>query len=215
MERASNPFYNAGETIVAYLPNLFAGLILLAIGWVLGWLAKRVVVQVCVVLRLDRLLRTFRWGAIFSKADVRYALYDAIGNTSFFIVFLVFLNAAMASLQLTVLSELIQQGVLFIPRLITSLLILGLGWMVGGWVAATVQKALIKEEIPRATLVARFTKSIVLLFFSAMALTELGIANEIVVIGYSVIMATLGILAIVFASFGGKSFMTRVMGSLQ
>ena len=63
------------------------------IGWVVGWIVKRIVIQVCVIFRLGRLLRSFRWGAGFSKADVRYAFYNAIGNVAFLIVFLIFLVA--------------------------------------------------------------------------------------------------------------------------
>ena len=208
-------FYNVGEKIIGYLPNLFAGLVLLGLGLLLGWLAKRVVAQVCLILRLDRLLRRFRWGEGFSKADVRHALFDSIGNFAFFVVFLVFLNAALASMQLTVLSNLIEKGVLFIPKLLISLVIVGLGWIISSWVSVTIQKALAKEEVPRATLIARFSKSVLLLFFAAMALTELDIAREIVIIGFSTIIVTLGVLTIVLTARGGKSLVNRILRTLE
>ena len=51
--------YGVTEKLIAYLPNLVAGIVLIAIGWFLGWLVKRVVVQVLLVLRFDRLHRRF------------------------------------------------------------------------------------------------------------------------------------------------------------
>jgi hypothetical protein len=112
----SRLFYNVGEKIVDYLPNVFGAALLLLAGWALAWLAKRITVQVCFLLRPDRLLRRFRWGAGFSKADLRYALFNSIGSVAFALVFLAFLTTALVSLRLTVLSGLIEKGVLFLPK---------------------------------------------------------------------------------------------------
>lgn len=208
-------FYGATEKIVAYLPNLVAGIVLLAVGWFLGWLIKRIVVQTLVVLRFDRLFRRFRWGTGLSKADVRYAFFEFIGNLAFVVVFLVLLNAALQALQLTVLSTVLQQGVLFIPKLLLAALIFGLGWFIAGWIAGSVRRALVKEEVPRASLIARFVKAMIILFISAMALTELDIAREIVVIGFSATVITLGVLSVVIAVLGGKRFVSKMLETLD
>jgi len=207
--------YGVTEKLIAYLPSLVAGIVLIAIGWFLGWLVKRIVVQVLLVLRFDRLLRRFKWGAGFSKADVRYAFAEFIGNGAFLIVFLILLNASLEALQLTVISNVLRQGVLFIPRILVATVILGLGWLFANWIAGTIQRALMKEDVPRATLIARFTKVVIMLFFSAMALTELDIAREIVVIGFSVTIITLGILTIVMTAIGGKRFVSRILETLE
>lgn len=211
----SGIFYGATEKIVAYLPNLVAGIVLLAVGWFLGWLIKRIVVQALVVLRFDRLFRRFKWGAGLSKADVRYAFFEFIGNVAFAVVFLVLLNASLEALQLKVLSTVLQQGVLFIPKLLLAGLIFGLGWFIAGWIAGSVQKALTKEEVPRASLIARFVKAMIILFISAMALTELDIAREIVIIGFSATVVTLGLLTIVIAAIGGKRFVSKMLETLD
>lgn len=206
---------NLGSEIVEYLPNLAAGLLLISIGWLLGWLAKRIVIQICVVVRFDRLLRRFRWGAAFSKADVRHAFFNSLGNIAFFLIFLVLLNASFEVLELAALSQLLERVVLFFPRLLLCLLISGLGWIIAGWVAITMQKALTKEEVPRAALIARFSRSVVFLFFAAMALAELGIAREIVVIGFTVTIITLGLLAIVITRLGGEGAVKKVLEKLE
>lgn len=207
--------YKVTEQLLGYLPNLVAGIVLIAVGWLLGWLAKRMVVQTCVVLRPDRLLRRFQWGTAFAKADVRHAFFDSIGNFAFFVVFLILLNASLDALHLTALSAVLEQGVLLIPRLLTALVILGLGWMAAGWVARGIQRALLKEEVQRATLIARFAKSVIVLFFAAMALTEINIAREIVVIGFSVAMVTLGVLTIVVTALSGRALSAKIMDHLE
>lgn len=203
------------EKFIGYLPNLLAGLALVIVGWVLGWIVKRIVVQLLSVLKPDQLVRRFRWGVALSKADVRLALYNFIGNGAFLVVFLIMLNASLGALQLTMISAVLEQGVLFVPRMLVAGVILGIGWLVATWIAATLRRALMKEEIPRATLIARFAKGVIILFFSAMALTEIDVSREIVVIGFSVTIVTLGVLVIVMTTMGGKRFVSKILETLE
>lgn len=207
--------YNVTQQFVGYLPSLLAGLVLIAIGWFLGWLVKRVVVQMCVVLHLERLVIRFQWGKGLSKADLRHAFFNSIGSIFGFAVFLVFLHASLEALRLTVLSNLLANAVLFVPRFITSLVIFVLGWIISAWSSFAIQSALTREEIPRATLIGRFTKAVLLLFFSAMALTELDIAREIVIIGFAATIITLGALTIILVSHGRKSLVKKMLAQLE
>jgi hypothetical protein len=185
--------------------------LLLGIGWLLGWLAKRILVRVFIALRFDRPLHRLRWGAPLARADVRHAFYNSFGNLGFFVVFLVFLNAALEVLNLNVISEVIQRGILFIPRLLICLGIAGLGWGIAGRVALGIQRALIKEQVPSATLIARFSKTVVFLFFSAMALAELNVARQIVIIGFSAAIITLGIISVVLTMISGQALVHKLI----
>jgi hypothetical protein len=211
----SDPFAELARSIVDYFPSLVAGLALILLGILAGWLIKRIVYQLCVLLRLDRLLRSLRWGGEFSKADIRHALFNAIGNAAFVLVFLVFLNAAFAAMQLLILSNLIEKSVAIVPRLLVSLLIFGIGWFIARWAALMVRRALGKEGVPRATLIARFSNAVILLFFSAMALVELNVAREIVIIGFSVIIITLAVLTVIIVTIGGRELVSRTLASLD
>lgn len=208
-------FYNFSEEIITYLPHLVAGIVLIGLGWLVGWFAKRVTVQLCAVLRFDRMLRRFNWGKGLGRADVRYAFYNSLGNLVFAVIFLIFLNNALSVMRLTILSDLLEMGIFFLPRVIAALIIFAIGWFIAWGVSGAMQKALIKEEIPRATLIARFTKAVLVLFFSTMALTELDIAREIVIIGFTTIIITLGIIAIVFIAKGGRAVMGKILDTLE
>jgi hypothetical protein len=203
------PFFDFGKQIIDYLPNLLAGILLLGLGWLVGWFIKRIVIQLLVALKFDRLFTRMKWRRAISKADIRYALYGFVGNVFFFIVFLIFLNSALDAMKLTVLSNLIQKGVLFIPKLIVALIIFGFGWIVAGRVSNSVNNALIKENVPDYSLISRFTKFVIILFFSAMALAEIDIAVEIVIIGFTTIIISLAILAILITIIKGRTSLDK------
>jgi len=207
-------FTNLSSNIIAYLPNLFGGLVLLLIGWFLGWLAKRFIIQIAVILRLERFLINFRWGKGFAKADVRYGFYNYIGNIAFFIIFIIFFNDALNTFKLTIFSNFLQGVIFYFPKIAVSLLILGIGWFIAAWGGRVARRVLITENVPRAGLITQFIKTVFFLFFSAMALVELNIAREIVVIGFATIFISLGLLTVVTAAVGGKEFIKRLESGL-
>lgn len=213
--QVQDQFIGLADNILAYLPSLLAGIVLLLIGWLAGWLIKRVLVQLSVLLRIDRFIRRSRWEADFAKADVRYGLYNLIGNIGYVLIFLLFLDNALIAWKLTILSDLLSRGILFLPKIIIAVAIFGLGWLLAFWAERSMHKTLHKEEIPRASLIARFVKVIVLLFFSAIALVELDVAREIVIIGFATIFVTLGAISIVLTAVGGKGFIEKIGDSMK
>ncbi|MEJ2194477.1 MAG: hypothetical protein P8X91_09990 [Candidatus Bathyarchaeota archaeon] len=207
------PFFDFGKQIIAYLPSLLAGIILLLIGWFVGWLAKRIIIQLLAILRFERLFIRLQWRRALSKADIRYAVFNLIGNIVFFIVFLIFLNSALDAMKLTILSSLIQQGVIFIPKLIVALFIFSIGLIVAGRVSNSVYNSLLKENVSHFSIISRFVKFVTILFFAAMAFVEIDIAPQIVIIGFTTIMISMGIIAIALVILGGKSSINNLINS--
>jgi hypothetical protein len=133
----------------------------------------------------------------------------------FFVVFLIFLNAALDAMKLSVLSNMIERGVNMIPRLIIALFICCVGWIIARGVKLSVRRALYREGIPRASLAARISNAVILLFFFAMALVELDIARVVVIIGFSVIIITLALLTVIIVALGGKDLVRKTVASLD
>jgi hypothetical protein len=203
--KVQDQFLGLADNIVAYLPNLLAGIVLVLIGWLAGWVIKRVLVQISILLRIDRFLRRSSWESDFAKADVRYGLYNFIGNIGYTLIFLLFFTNALIAWNLTILSDLLSKGILFLPKIIIAVSIFGLGYLLSFLAEKSIFKSLYKEEIPRASLISRFIKIILLLFFSAIALVELDVAREIVIIGFATIITAIG----------GKSFIEKIGNSVK
>jgi hypothetical protein len=166
--------------IVDYLPTLLAGLIVVVLGGVVAWVVAKLVVRILIFLRLDRVIVRFGWARALDKGDVRHSLFGLVGTLLGFLVFLVFLENAIVLWKLTVLSQLLERIIVFIPQLIAAALILLTGWAVAGAASRAAQRALYQEDFGRARFVARIIRAAILVVTCAMALVELDIAVTIV-----------------------------------
>jgi hypothetical protein len=202
-------FLELTKKFIAFLPTLFTGIILLIIGWFLGWLAKRLVIQISVILKLERFLVRFSWGRVFSKADVRYGLYRFIGNIVFIIIFIIFLYFALTVWDLKYLSDLLARGISLLPKATTALIVFCSGWFIANWTGKSIQRALLHEHVPGSMLISYFAKLSLIILFSAITLFELNIAREIVMIGFATIFITLGAIAVVITAYKGKEFLKK------
>ena len=213
--RIQEQLVTVADNIFAYLPDFLAGLLLLVLGWVVGWFIKRLIVQVSIILKLDRLIRNSRWEADLSKADVRYGIYNFLGNIGFALVFLIFFDNALVTWKLKMLSDLLSNAILYLPKIIIALVIFGAGWILTTWAQTALLRTLYRENVPRATLISRFARIMLMFFFSAMALVELDIAREIVLIGFITIFVTLAAISVIITAIGGKSFLAKIEESFK
>ena len=196
--------------ILNYLPRVVASLFLLLVGWFVAWLAKRIIIQLCVIFRIHHYLPRLKWRKALSKADVRDALFNYVGNLVFIAVFIMFIYGALATLKLTVLSSLLEHTIFFLPRVGGCFIIFAIGLFLSNRISVVVHMAVLREGIPRASLIGRFVKGSLLMFFSAMALTVLDFARQVVIVGFTVSFATMGALVVVAAVAGGKEMFQKI-----
>ncbi len=177
-----------------YVPTLAAGLFVLGVGLLIGWLTKRLVVRVLVFLRLDRLAGgRSPWRAAMGKGDVRDAVYGVLGTLAGLVVVLVFLDNAFQIWGLQVLSRMTDQLIFYLPTLILAGIIVGLGLVLANMLSRRIQAVLEAEGIPRASLVAGFAKTALVSVVGALGLWELDFAREIVLSAFLIGFGAIGV----------------------
>jgi hypothetical protein len=179
-----------------YLPTLAAGLFIVAVGIIVGWLAKRSTVRVLVWLRLDRLGQRSGWPGAFAKGDVRAPLYALLGNGAWLLVTLVFLENALQIWGLLVLAEMVERVLFFVPNILVALFVVGIGVLVAGSVATRVERTLDEEGFSRARLIGKVLQSTLTTVVGALALWQLNFAREIV---YAAFLIGFGAVGVAFA----------------
>lgn len=197
------------ERSAAYLPVLTGGLLLILLGLLVGWIVKRTIIRVLVLLRLDRLAGRVGWRTAFAKGDVRAALYTLLGNVGFVLVFLVFLDNALQILRLDVLSSMIGKLVVHAPAFGLATVVLIVGVLVANAAAGRVETVLEEEDAPHARLVGKICKAGLLSMAVALSLWQLGFARQIILAAFVVTFGALGVAFALAVGLGSSAAVRR------
>ena len=187
------PLSDLWAQVVAFLPRLAVGFLMIVVGLVVGWLVKRSVVRTLLWLRLDRLAGRAGWRAAFVKGDVRSALYNLVGNVAMALVVLIFMDDALNRWGLTALSRVIEGLVVYLPNLALVAIIIGVGFLISSSLETRVAEALAEEGVKRAGVIGKAVKAAVLTVVFALALWQLQLAREIVLAAFLIGFGSIGV----------------------
>jgi hypothetical protein len=208
------PFHEMWVKIVAYLPSLAAGLLILMLGLVVCWLARGITMRLVLLMRLDRAFHDFRWARGLELADARHALARMTGNVVAGLLFFVFLQNAFVVLGLDVLGQLIGRLVFYLPHLVVGALVMLVGTLAVSIVSNRVREGLAVEGFERAGLVGRLTRWALMVVVTAFALEELGIAPHTVQAAVKIGLGTLGVVAALAVGLGSKDAVAAMWASI-
>jgi Mechanosensitive ion channel, conserved TM helix len=213
-ETRTEPLGALVQRFTDYLPTLAAGLLVLALGLVLGWLAKRAVIRVLIWLRLDRLAGRVGWRSALGKGDARAAVYDLMGNLALSLVALIFLDNALTIWGLAVLSRLLDSLVFSLPRIALAALIVAVGITVSTAAAERARDALEDEGLAHAGLLGKGLKAMLLAIVAALGLWELNFARQIVLSGFIIAFGAMGIAFALSVGLGSSRAIQRAWDEL-
>lgn len=198
------PLQNLVTQIYAFLPNFFAMLLILIIGFVVGFLVKRILLLFLKLVKFDRLSFRMGFNNLLSKASIRRRPSEVIGLFVYWVLFFIFIMLALNALRLQALDILVAQFFLFIPKLFTGVIIFFVGYLISVFIERAVLIAAVNAEIYFARALARGAQLLTLVFFLAVALEQLGIGRNIVIAAFSLIFGGI-VLAIALAlGLGGR-----------
>jgi hypothetical protein len=193
MQTAQGPLAELSTRFTNYIPTLAAGLVVVLVGLVVGWLAKRAVIALLKWIRLDRLGGPTSWRSALAKADVRAALYNTVGTITMVVVLLVFLDNALQIWGLMVLASVADQMIAYLPNLAVAAVIIGVGLLIATSVGERVEDALAEAGLASPRLLGGIAKSAVLAIVAALAVWELNFARQIVMGAFLIGFGSIGV----------------------
>jgi mechanosensitive ion channel-like protein len=179
-------FRDAMQRLATVAPRILAMLTLVAIGWVLAALARRVTSRVLRAADFDE--RCGRWGftAILGRAGVQRPPSGLGGQLVFWTLFLAGLLMGIEVLEIPAAAGLAAVVLRFLPNLIVAGLVLAVGWILAHFLAQAALIGAVNAQVAGAPLVAGVIRWLVLIFAGAVALTQLGIAREMVLLAFGI-----------------------------
>jgi hypothetical protein len=199
----TQPASNMLGIILAAVPSLFAAALLLAVAYLVGrWLTE--------------LITNFLAGSGFDQMLVKIGVSEklvgekrspsAIAGTIILVVVMLLASIeALNLLRFNVLSQLLAQFLLMFGRVVLGLIIFAVGYYLAGLAA----RAISSTGRSHAGFLATIARIAVVVLAGAMALSEMGLATEIITIAFGLLLGSLAVAFAIAFGMGGKEFASR------
>jgi hypothetical protein len=190
---------------VAFIPSLFAGLVILAIGYVVAKLLASATRAVLGRVGYDRFL--VKIGVV--DAAESHAGSKWTGTAVYVLVMLAAIMQAARAWNLEMVASGVSQVIAYVPHVIGAAVIFAAALYFGDWVRARMARSE-GASVGQRPLVASAVRAAVLAMGAFMALRELQIAPEIVTIAFTVTLAAIALAAALAFGLGSRDVAGQV-----
>ena len=173
------PIRETLHQIAAFLPRLLLAIFVLIIGWLVARTVRFAIVKA---------LRALNFNVVTEKAGIDHFLQQGgadidtirvLGGLFYWLVILAALMIAFNSLDLAYVTDLIGRIVLFVPRVMVSVVILVFGAYFARFVGAALASYLRNVGVTEAGLMGRLALYAIMAFVIMIALDQIGLGDVI------------------------------------
>jgi hypothetical protein len=167
--------------VLQYVPMLLAAIIVVLVGWIIGVILYRVIVEIVKVLRIDDVMKSA--GLTEAAKDIGFKLDTGrfLGTLVMWFMILVALAAALEILNLTTVTIVLEQVVLlYLPHVIIAVLILILAAVVADLVKKIVSGSARAAGSRHGNFAGVIAKWAIWIFAIMTIMTQLGIGVQFV-----------------------------------
>jgi hypothetical protein len=190
--------------ILGKLSAIVLALLLLLVGMVVARGLRAGVEKFLAFLHLDEYTEKIKLNELFARLGFGRSPAFILGFLIYWLIILVFLVSAADVVQLSVVSELLQKFVLFVPRLIGAVLVLAGGLLAGHFLGEIVLNATTANKIQGAMALSKVVQFVVVVFAAIMALDQIGIDTSILTSSIQIILAAVGLGFAIAFGLGGR-----------
>lgn len=198
-----------------YLPNIIVAIILVTLGFLIGGILGRAVSHLVHVAKVDAFLE--KLGAMDTLRKVSHSFNSSryIGGLVKWFFIIVFFIAAIGQLGLTQISYFLSAILAFIPAVIIAAIILVIGSVLADWAYRVVRGTTRAADVSSSNFTASVVKWAIWIFAIMVALSQLGIASELINTLFTGLVAMLAIAGGLAFGLGGRDHASRVLDGIS
>jgi len=197
--------WNAFATkITAFLPELIGAIIIFIGGWFVARLIKLGVVKLLALVRFEKATEKTGVQEFLKKGGIVKTPSEIIGALVYWFIMILVIIAALDTLGLPIVSDLLNSIFLYIPNVVAAIIVLILGLLVGNLLAAVVRTAASNAGLKNAEGLGKISLYAIVVFAASIALIQLGIGEEIVVSAFGLVFGAAALALALAFGLGGR-----------
>lgn len=203
IDAITQPTSNMLDVIVTALPNIFAAAIVVVVAYLVGRLVAKMIAVLLTGFGFNSIM--VKLGVGKEPAEGKKTPSDIVGHVVMIAIILFAVTAALHLLGFVVLTELMASFLVFAGHVILGLIILALGL----YLASILSRAVHSSGTPQAGILAMITRVAILLLTSAIALRQMGFANEIVNMAFGLLLGAVALATAIAFGVGGREYAAK------
>ncbi|MDD3905947.1 MAG: hypothetical protein PHS46_05390 [Candidatus Omnitrophica bacterium] len=176
-----------------YIPAIAGAIVILVIGWLVAKLIETVIVRVLKAIRLDAASDKAGVSNVLAQGEIRLTVSELIGAVVYWIIILVVIATALGTLSLTVAADMVQRLIEYVPNILGAIFILIVGSFVADFVSTIVRTTAGNAGLKKASMLAKLTKTVLVIFAVVIAIEQLKIASTLIVLAVNIVLISVGI----------------------
>ena len=192
------PVSNMLAVMLAALPKIFAAVIVLAIAYFVGRLIGKLVSSLLAGVGFDNIMA--RLGLGKAPAEGQRTPSEIVGYLVLVAIMVFAVQAAAGLLGWASLTALLAEFLVFAGHILMGVIIFAIGL----WLASLVGGIIMDTAMGQKRLVAMVARVAILVLATAMALRQMGLANEIITLGFGLLLGAVAVAAAIAFGIGGR-----------
>jgi hypothetical protein len=183
----TDPLKDFIRMIAEFLPHLFSAIIVFLIGLLCGRILKGALEKTLRILKADNFFKRVGISPALEKGGIKDTPSVFISKAGYWLIVAVFFTIALYTLNVPAIDVLLQKLLLYLPNIFIAVLIIVLGFLLSSFVETAVLIASVNAGIKFAKLISYCVRFIIVLIASTMALEQLGIGHDTVLVAFALI----------------------------
>jgi hypothetical protein len=198
------PFEGLYEKILAFLPNFLASVLIFVVGILLAVVTRALFLRIFRALGMDKFFERTGTADLLKKGGLGDSVAAILSKLIGWGILIVFAVISMRALEIPTVERLLERFLLYFPNIFVAAVIAMSGYLAGNFLGRAALIASVNAGIKVSGTIGKFVKYIVFVLAGTMALEQLGIGRDTVIIAFALIFGGVVLALSIAFGLGGR-----------
>ncbi|NWF75525.1 MAG: hypothetical protein HXY53_02955 [Nitrospirae bacterium] len=190
--------------LIQFLPDILTSLFIFSIGIVLGLIFKKIFLRFFNTVKMDSFSERYGFVEMLKKGGIKEPVSVIISKLIGWLTIVIFSIVALRTLNVPAIERILESFFLYVPNIFVAAIILFVGYLLGNFIGRAALIASVNAGLRVSGLVGRVVKLIIFLLALTMALEQLGIGRETIIIAFAIIFGGVVLALAIAFGLGGR-----------
>jgi len=203
-ETVIGPLQEFYRNVLDFLPNLLTSLVILILGVAIAVVLKKIFTRLFRAIKLDKLSEKFGISDIFIKWGLKESISSLFLRVIGWLIIFTFLIISLRTLNVPTIERFLEELFLYLPNVFIAIMILFVGYLLSNFLGQTALITSVNAGLRISGVIGKFVKFTVFFLAITMALEQLGIGKETVLIAFAIVFGGVVLAFAIAFGAGGK-----------